>query len=79
MGKRFSKYIAFFDYFDEPLIVLSPTSGRISIASFATVIGAPVGIASASFNIVFSFSTRIMKKLLQTTQSKKKSIIKLLY
>ena len=79
MGKRLSKYIAFFDYFDEPLIVLSPTSGRISIVSFATVIGAPVGIASASFNIVFSFSTRIMKKLLQTTQSKKKSIIKLLY
>ena len=40
--------IASFDYFDKSLIVLSVTSGTISVASFATVIGAPVGITSAS-------------------------------
>ena len=39
MSKRLSKYIAFCDYFDKSLIVLSATSGSISIASFATVIG----------------------------------------
>ena len=39
MSKRFSKYIAFCDYFDKSLIVLSATSGSISIASFSTVIG----------------------------------------
>ena len=44
MSKRLSKYIASFDYFDKSLIVLSVTTGSISIASFATVIGAPVGI-----------------------------------
>ena len=33
-----NKYIASFDYFDKPLIVLSTISGSISIASFATVI-----------------------------------------
>ena len=49
MSKRLSKYIASFDYFDKSLIVLSVTTGSISIASFATVIGAPVGITSASF------------------------------
>ena len=38
MGKRLSKYIASFDYFDKYLIVLSAASGIISIASFATVI-----------------------------------------
>ena len=38
MSKRLSKYIASFDYFDMSLIVLSATSGSISIASFATVI-----------------------------------------
>ena len=38
--KKVSKYIASFDYFDKFLIVLSATSGRISIASFATVIDA---------------------------------------
>ena len=36
----------FYYYFDKSLIVLSTISGSISIASFATVIGIPVGIAS---------------------------------
>ena len=73
MSKRASKYIASFDYCDKSLIVLSATSGSISIASFATVIGAPVGIASAGFNLAFLISTGIVKKkLLKTTQNKKK-------
>ena len=73
MSKRLSKYFASFDYFDnKSLIVLSTTSGRISIASFATVIAAPVGIASASFSLTFSISTRIIKELLKTTRKKKK-------
>ena len=72
MSKRLSKYIASFDYFDKSLIVLSVTTGSISIASFATVIGAPVGIVSASFSLAFSISTGIIKKLLKTTRSKKK-------
>ena len=77
MSKRLSKYIASFDYFDESLIVLSAATGTISIAPFATVIGAPVEIASASFSIAFSISTGIVKKMLKTTRNKK-SIKKLL-
>ena len=57
MSKRLSKYIAFFDYFDKSLIVLSATSGSISIASFATVIGTPIGIAISSLSLSFSLST----------------------
>ena len=73
MSKRLSKYFASFDYSDnKSLIVLSATSGRISIASFVTVIAAPVGIASASFSLTFSISTRIIKELLKTTRNKKK-------
>ena len=72
MSKRLSKYIASFDYFDKSLIVLSATSGEIYIASFVTVIGAPVEIASASFNFAFSITTRIVKKLLEITRNKKK-------
>ena len=72
MSKRFSKYIASFDYFDKSLIVLSVTTGSISIASFATVIGAPVGIVSASFSIVFSISTGLIKRQLKTTRNKNK-------
>ena len=72
MSKRLSKYISFLDYFDTLLIVLSVTTGRISIASFATVFGAPVGITSASFTLVFSISTGIVKILLKTTRNKNK-------
>ena len=51
MSKRLTKYIASFDYFGKSLIVLSVTTVSISITSFATVIGAPVGIANASFSL----------------------------
>ena len=54
ISKILSKYIASFDYFDKSLIVLSVTTGSIFIASFATVIRAPVGIESASFSLTFS-------------------------
>ena len=74
MSKRLSKYIASFDYFDKSLIVLSVTTGTISIASFATVIGAPVAMVSASFSLAFSISTGIVKKLLKTTRNNDKKI-----
>ena len=78
MSKRLCKYIASFDYFDKSLIALSATSGTVSVASFATVIGTPVGIASASLSLTFSLSVGLVKKLLKTTRNKKRSIIKLL-
>ena len=62
----------FFYCCDKSLIVLSVTSGGICIASFATVIGEPVGIASASFSLAFSVSTSIVKNLLKTTGYRKK-------
>ena len=59
------------DYFDQSLMVLSVKTGRNSIASFATVIGAPVGMVRAYFSLEFFISLGIMKKLLKTTRSKK--------
>ena len=50
MSKKLSKYISFFDYFDKSFIVLSLTSGGVSIASFATVTEATIGITSGSLN-----------------------------
>ena len=70
MNKRLSRYIASFGYFDKSLIVLSITTGSIYIASSATI-WAPVGIISAVFSLAFSFSTRILKKMLKTTRNKK--------
>ena len=72
MSKRLSKSIASYQYFDKFLIVLSAASGSISIASFATVIGTPVRIASASLSLTFSLSTGLVKKLLKTRNKKKK-------
>ena len=48
-SKKLSKYVAVFDYIDKILIVLSATTGGVSICSFTSIAGAPVGIASASF------------------------------
>ena len=61
MCKRLSKYIASFNYIDTSLIVLSAAGSSIFIASFATVIRTPVGIASASLSLTFSISTGIVK------------------
>ena len=70
--KKLSKYVAAFDYIDKILIVLSATSGGVSIISFTSIIGAPVGIASASFTLIFSLTTGIIKKLLSITRKTKK-------
>ena len=72
MSKKLSKYISFFDYFDKSLIVLSVRSDGVSIASFSTVIGAHIGIISASLSLAFSLCTGLVKKLLKATRNKKK-------
>ena len=60
------------------LIVLSATTGGVSIISFTSVVGAPVGIASASFTLIFSLTTGMVKKLLSITRNKKKKHDKIL-
>ena len=70
--KKLSNYIADLDYFGKALIVLSATSGGISIISFTSVIGIPVRIASASFSLIFSLATGIIKKVSKITKNKKK-------
>ena len=72
MKKRHSKYIASFDYFDKSLIVLLVATGIIFMASFTTVIGAPVGIMSASCSLKFSVTTGFLKKILKTIRNKNK-------
>ena len=72
MTKNLRKYITAFDYIDKALIVLFATCEEVSIIFFARVIGAPAGIASASFTLVFSLTTGIETKLLQITRNKKK-------
>ena len=72
-SKNLSKYATIFDYMDKILIVLSTASSGVSIISFISIIGVPAGIASASFTLIFSITTGIIKKLLRTTIKKKKA------
>ena len=74
-SKKLNKYVTTFDYIDKILIVLSATSSGVSIISFTSIVGAPVGIASASFTLIFSLTTGIIKKLQET---KRKSMIRFL-
>ena len=79
MQQKLSKYVAAFNYIDKILIVLSATTGGVSICSFTSIVGAPVGIASASFTLIFSLTTGIIKKITKHNKKKKrKSMIKLL-
>ena len=71
-SKKLSKYFTAFDYIDKVLIVLSATSSEVCIIVSASVVGAPIGTASASFTLIFSLTTRIIKKLLSITTNKKK-------
>ena len=73
MSKKLSKYIAAFDYIDKTLIVLTTTSGGTSIISFTSIIGIPAGLTSASFTLMFSLTTGIIKKLLKIIRKKKKN------
>ena len=60
---------AIFDYIDKVLIVLSAKTSGISITSFTSFVGSPVGIASAIFTLILSLTTGIVKKLLNITRS----------
>ena len=77
-SRKLDKYVTAFDYIDNILIVLSETSSGVSIISFTSIAGAPVGIASASLTLIFSLTIRIVKKLLIITRKKGKSMIKCL-
>ena len=72
MSKKLSKCIASFDYIDKNLIVLSVTSGGINIIFFTSIIGASAGLAGASFTLIFSLTTGIIKKINGSNKEKKK-------
>ena len=69
--KKLNKYVTNFDYIDKVLIVLSATTGGVSIISFTSIIGAPVRIASANFTLIFSLTSGIVKKIIEYNKKKK--------
>ena len=51
---------------------MSALFSTLSIASYATVVGLPVGIAGSSLTLIFTISTDINKSLLKVTKKRKK-------
>ena len=70
--KKLNKYLVSFDYLDKMFITLSASFSTLSIASYATVLGLPVGIAGSSLTLIFTIDTGINKSLLRVTKKRKK-------
>ena len=70
--KKLNKYLVSFDYLDKIFITLSASFGTLSIASYAAVVGIPVGIAVSSLTLIFTIGTGINKSLLKVTKKRKK-------
>ena len=70
--KKLNKYTVSFDYLDKIFIILSVSFGTLSIASYASVVGTPAGIAGSSFTLLFTIGTGIRKSLLKVTKKRKK-------
>ena len=70
-SKKFSKYVAAFYCIDKFLIVSSTTSDGVSICSFTSIVGAPVGIASASFTLIFFVNNSNSQKIIKHNKKQK--------
>ena len=70
--KKLNKYLVSFDYLDKIFITLSASFGTLSIASYAAVVGIPVGTAGSSLTLIFTIGTSINKSLLKVTKKRKK-------
>ena len=70
--KKISKYLVAFDYAEKLFITLSASFGTLSIASYATVVGIPAGVAGASLTLIFTVTTGMVKTLLNIFRKKKK-------
>ena len=66
--KKLNKCLVRFDYLDKIFIVLSASFGTLSIASYASAVGIPAGIAGSSLALIFTISMGISKSLLKVTK-----------
>ena len=64
--KKLNKYIVTLNYLDRIFITLSASFGTLSVASHATVIGIPAGIAGTSLTLTFTINTGINKSFNKT-------------
>ena len=68
--KKTSKYIVAFDCAGKLFITLSASFGTLSIASHATIVGIPVGIAGASLTSIFTVTNGVVRKYHEKKEEK---------
>ena len=76
--KQLNEYLASFYYLDKIFIALSAIFGTLSIASYASVVGTPAGIAGSFLTLIFTVGTGISKSLLKVTKKRKKKYNKII-
>ena len=76
--KKLNKYLGSLDYLDKIFIALSASFGTLSIASYASVVNTPAGIAGSSLILILTISTGISKSLLKVTKKRKKKHSKII-
>ena len=69
--KKLNKYLVSFDYLDKIFITLLASFVTLSIASYAAVVGIPVGIAGSSLTLIFRIGMGINKSFLKVTKKTK--------
>ena len=57
---------------------MSASFGTLIIASYASVVGTPAGIADSSVTLIFTIGTGISKSLLNVTKKRKKKYNKII-
>ena len=77
--KKLNKYLVSFDYLDKIFIALPASFGTLSIASYASVVGTPAGIAGSSLTLIFTLGTSINTSLLKVTKKRKKKHNKIMH
>ena len=70
-SKNLSKYVTAFNYTDKILIVLVTTISEVCIISFASVAGAPAGIASEKSYFNFFSNNRNNQKIIKHNKKQK--------
>ena len=52
--EKLNKYLVSFDYLDKIFIALAASFGTLSIASYASVVGTPAGVAGSFLTLIFT-------------------------
>ena len=72
MSKKQKQGCRVFNYIEHLLIIISTTSGCVSISAFASLVGTPIGITSSAIGLKFCAITAGIKKYKSIIKRKKK-------